>query len=96
MIDVKQAIRTARDYVRMIYDTDEFPLTNLLLEEVEPSEDGQYWYITYGFDVPTQPARAARGQASLWDGESYSTRMYKTIMVRTDDGVAEAMKIHEV
>lgn len=47
-MDVKQAIRIAKDYVESVYA--EVGISNVLLEEVVPSEDGSKWHITIGFD----------------------------------------------
>ena len=47
MVDVKQAVAKAMDYLRDMYQTDQF--RDVLLEEVDLSEDNKFWNVTIGF-----------------------------------------------
>ncbi|MEP7287963.1 MAG: hypothetical protein ABI947_19600 [Chloroflexota bacterium] len=100
MIDVKQAIKIAHDYLLSLYNPDE--LIDLLLEEVERSEDDRYWYITFGFTrvlaVPTKAPQSAVSVAAAIQGTTTDLkdnveRVYKKITVRADTGKVQAMKI---
>lgn len=89
-IDVKRAVKSAREYIQHVYEG-ENALRGLMLEEVEISEDGQYWLITLGFDTDEPNPREYLTLAA----PKY-VRAYKIIQVRTDDGRAESMKIREL
>lgn len=98
MIDVKQAIRAAKENLLGLYDDTE--IKDVLLEEVELSEDGKVWNITLGFSVP-EPTRV-----TYVEGGGLSTAMrnafrqyerkYKLFRVNGDDGMVMSMKIREV
>ena len=47
MVDVKQAVSKAMDYLEDMYQIDQFK--DVLLEEVDLSEDNKYWNVTIGF-----------------------------------------------
>jgi hypothetical protein len=49
MIDVKEAVMLAFNEVENLYGEHIF---DLLLEEVEMTEDENYWLITVGFSLP--------------------------------------------
>ena len=49
-IDVKEAVRKVVAYFLKLYPKLGIG-TNLMLEEVEESEDGAYWLITLGYDI---------------------------------------------
>lgn len=50
MIDVKEAVKIAFDYLDKLYDS--VQLEDKLLEEVALSDDESYWYVTVGFSRP--------------------------------------------
>jgi hypothetical protein len=47
MIEVKTAVKIAYDFFKELYDTRKFE--DILLEEVELSEDKTIWMVTLGF-----------------------------------------------
>lgn len=47
MLTVKQAVQAAMDLLKDLYDTRKFE--DILLEEVEMSENGSHWQVTIGF-----------------------------------------------
>ncbi len=49
MIDVKQSVKIASDYVNQLYGTDQ--LEQLALEEVELTDNDQFWLVTLGFSL---------------------------------------------
>ncbi len=90
MLDVKQAVRSANDYLNGLYDPHE--IANLALEEVELSEDERYWFVTLGFSrrvsLPTNPFQAF--------GTPKGTRVYKILKLRADTGQVISMKIRKL
>ena len=56
MIDIKEAVKKAHEYITNIYPGDNFK--NLYLEEVELSEDEKFWLVTFGFDRYYEPSNA--------------------------------------
>jgi hypothetical protein len=89
MIDVKQAVKAAKDYATEILGD----LPNLELEEVEISDDDRYWLITFGFDTNKPTPENPAGLAAL--GYGPKARKYKIIEIAKDDGKFKAMKIRE-
>ncbi len=47
MLTVKEAVQTAMDLLKDLYDTRKFE--DILLEEVEMADDGCHWQVTVGF-----------------------------------------------
>lgn len=47
MVDVKEAVKMAMDYLKEMYDVSAFK--DVLLEEVDLSEDKKFWNVTIGF-----------------------------------------------
>lgn len=80
MIDVKQAVTAALKQFNEVFS----PLgyTDVLLEEVEPSEDDRYWSITFGYHEPTEATFKA-----------FASKNYKTVKVDAESGQARAIKI---
>ncbi len=93
MIDVKQAVKIAFEYLSSLYEQDE--LHDLLLEEVELSDDELYWFVTLGFtqnlSVPPGPYR----HVDVLTIPRYSTRVYKVIEIDANTGQALSMKIRK-
>ncbi len=90
MTDVKQAVRTAFDYIQQLYPSE---LPGLRLEEVQLSEDEHRWLITMGFLEATDPANI-RQPASVIEAlsqiQSYkpvqAQRVYKRIEIDAATG----------
>ncbi len=49
MIDMKQAVQIALDFCHSLYAPEK--LGDLLLEEVELSDDEKFWLVTIGFNL---------------------------------------------
>jgi hypothetical protein len=47
MLTVKQAVQAAMELLKDLYDTRKFE--DILLEEVEMTDDGCHWQVTVGF-----------------------------------------------
>lgn len=86
MIDVKTAVNAAVQYARELYGaSDDFAP---LLEEVEPSSDDRYWFVTLSLPVPLS------GIAALAMREP--ERRYKIFKVDAETGAVHSMKIRSV
>jgi hypothetical protein len=100
MINVKEAVRIALDYLSQLYNTSDFK--DVLLEEVELSEDEKWWNITIGFSRPVysdNPMLASIEKINKIAGTQIKTpykREYKLFKVAANDGRVGAMKIREV
>lgn len=86
-IGVKDAVRIARQYIADVYG--QLP-PNLLLEEIEVTEDGRCWLVTYGFDraedaEPDNPFRATP--------TAVAARAFKLVRIDAYSGEPLAMKI---
>ena len=55
-MDVKQAARIATHYLFELMPA--LRNRNVMLEEVEQSDDGRYWFITLGYDSVSRTAIA--------------------------------------
>ncbi|MDX2160400.1 MAG: hypothetical protein SF162_03650 [bacterium] len=104
LIPVKEAIRSARDYMQSVYKGE--PITHLLLEEVRLSEDERHWEITYGFDTQREYRHGInrlRTTRSILDGDFQDSeptpkfiREYKLIVIDAHTGEVERMQIRTV
>jgi hypothetical protein len=86
MIEVKQAIQIAQDYIKELYHTDE--VRDLSLEEVEIAEDNKFWLVTLAFTKqmmqPLNPMEAMTGPKFA--------RFYKELKIDTESGQVRSMK----
>ena len=91
MITVQDAAKAALQFFKQMYTK---TYINPGIEEFEKSEDGKYWLITIGFDLPgtakTPPFQQALGISPRMQRE------YKLFKVGTEDGLVYAMKIRTV
>lgn len=95
IIDVRQAARIARDYVKHVF-TDE-AISGIQLEEIELSEDEKYWYVTIGFDTNRLAEETSFGGIVTYPfGKSKYIRDYKLVTVRASDGEVESVKIRQL
>ncbi len=83
-MDVKQATQSAWNYLINLYGDQ---VSNLRLEEVELSDDGQYWLITLSYQ------HASHIQAIL---KPDIQRQYKVFKMKATDGEIVSMKIRKV
>lgn len=85
MIDVKQAAQSASDFITGLYSNE--TISDVMLEEVELSEDGKYWLITLSFPAPSSSVHPILG---------IKGRRYKIFKVDTATGEVLSMKIREL
>jgi hypothetical protein len=85
MITVKSAVQIAFDLFKELYDTKKFE--DILLEEVELSEDKNSWLVTLGFyrQMPSVNIMESLGSKKY-------IRTYKTIEIDAASGEMIAMK----
>jgi hypothetical protein len=84
-ISIRMAVQIAVDAFVAFFPS--FASNNLLLEEVEESEDGRFWTITLGYD----DKRTLSVHDKMFKPESY--RAYKTFKIDTSTGKVMSMKI---
>lgn len=90
MIDVKQAVRSAEVYARLLFPESE--LQHLRLEEVDRSEDDSRWLITLGWVEP-----AVTGNGIVFSaGAQRLPRVYKLFEIDAETGEVTSMKIRDV
>ena len=90
IISVKEAVKIAqRELVNLIGQEN---LPGLLLEEVELTNDGEVWSITFGYDTQ-RLTDLERQFPSLTVARPRYVRDYKTINIRASDGQFLSMKI---
>ncbi len=89
MLDVKEAAKKASDYFAALYPAHSggFGPSDVRLEEVELTEDGQYWLITLSYPLNT-------GLAGILD--TTSRREYKVFKIDAGTGQVKSMKIRKV
>ena len=82
LVDVKKAVELARSYLSEVLQV---PSAQVLLEEVELSDDQQFWLITLSYPAPARsPIDVALGQAG---------RAYKIVKIEADTGKFVSIKI---
>lgn len=97
-IDVKEAVRLAKEFAAGIYDNEK--ISGLGLEAVERTEDGNYWLVTLGFSRPwsRKPQKHDKFK-SLIDGmqgvsrEPKLEREYKVFRVDAKSGAVVSMEM---
>ena len=85
-VDVKQAVRTAREYVGELFDGEE--IDNVGLEEVVFDDESDQWLITIGFSRPWDRPKAL--SAAL--REDPLKRSYKVVRINDADGRVMSLK----
>lgn len=85
MLSTTAARDAAFSYFGQVYG-DQF--TNLALEEIELSDDERYWYVTIGFDIPTQHPAALVLQLP-------PKRGYKVLKIDAQNGSVKSMKMRK-
>ena len=88
-MDVKQAVRTAKEHVAEIFSDEH--IANVALEEVEFDEVDKLWAITIGFSRSWD--RPGKLLHTL--GENLS-RTYKTVRIQDESGRVESVKHRDV
>ena len=88
-MDVKEAARTAREYITDLFADEN--VKHIGLEEVEFDHVAEVWNITIGFSRPWElPKDPPKGFTSVLEELkpplSSTQRSYKIVRVRDDDG----------
>jgi hypothetical protein len=85
MIPVKQAVKIAFELLNDLYDAKKF--ADVMLEEVERSEDGKVWLITVSFSrqIPSENIMEAIGSRKY-------ARSFKLFQISADTGEMVSMK----
>jgi hypothetical protein len=89
MVDVKQAVAKAMDYLEDMYQTDQFK--DVLLEEVDLSEDNEFWNVTIGF-TRRQETTSGGPMATLIGQSSEFKREYKVFQIDANTGDLRSMR----
>ncbi|WP_027882179.1 hypothetical protein [Meiothermus rufus] len=87
MIDAKEAVKIATEYIQTLFAERQIP--ELRLEEVELSPDNQFWEVTLSFVVREPTAYLSLGEAAR-------TREYKVFRINAETGQVQSMKIRKV
>ncbi|MDW6026388.1 hypothetical protein SAZ10_31970 [Mesorhizobium sp. BAC0120] len=75
-MDVKEAIKLAKDYARELFE--EEGMVNFGLEEVEYDVDRDAWNITVGF---SRPWSSTKNALSAITGEPSLKRLYRVVHI---------------
>ncbi len=86
-MDLKEATRTAREYVTAVFADEE--ITQLGLEEVMYDVDSEQWRITFGFALPWDQQNTVAVRMGL-----KTPRAYKVVHVNNGDGSIAALTDH--
>lgn len=84
-MDVKEAVRTAKDYLAELFEGEQ--IMNVGLEEIEFHEAGNKWVITIGFSRPWDLKNVLT--AALGDGRP--ARSYKVLHINDVSGTVESL-----
>lgn len=91
MLDVKEAAQRASEYFAGLYADQ--GVSNVQLEEVELTDDGQYWLITLSY--PVVPA-ADRPVMPVMPFNFALKRKFKVFKIDAKTGEVKSMKIRNV
>ena len=90
-MDVKEAARTAREYITDLFADEN--VKHVGLEEVEFDDRSKVWHITIGFSRPWElpedlpsPSFASRSVLDELKPPPLTQRSYKIVRVRDNDG----------
>ena len=92
MIEVHDAVQFAVEAAKSFFEDVE--LEDLALEEVELSDDEQFWLITLGFYVQNRNPTRNKFTIAI-DGERKYIRKYKVFKIDAEAGKVISMKIRE-
>ncbi len=93
MIDVKQAVKVATEYFVDLYVPNVF--NDVQLEEVELTEDENYWLITLSYEKPISKTDSL-GPIGAMANLAKRERGYKIFKIEADTEKAVSMKIRTV
>ena len=89
MIDAKQAVKKAMEYLKEMLDTVDF--RDMLPEEVELSEDDRFWEVTIVFSR-RQVSTSEGPMASLVGPTEGFKREFKLFKIDAESGIVRSMK----
>lgn len=92
MIDVKEAATKAAEYFGNIYSDQQY--SDVLLEEVELTDDEKHWLITLSYAY--EPPPSILDQYSGGAPPKPKPRKYKLFKIDAVTGKVEAMKIRSL
>ena len=92
MVDAKQAVKMAMEYLNEMYDTKEFK--DVMLEEVELSEDNRYWNVTIGF-ARRQVSTSEGPMASLVGKTEQYKREFKIFTIDAKNGIEKLLEVEK-
>lgn len=90
-IDVREAVQAAADYLQRLYSVDS------VLEEVELSEDGNFWLITLSYEAPRKSALGHElAGTSIGKVLMPPETKFKIFKVNAQDGAVTSMRIRSL
>jgi len=89
MVDVKEAVGKAMDYLKDMYQLDQFK--DVLLEDVDISEDNKYWNVTIGF-TRRQESTSGGPMATLIGQSTEFKREFKVFQIDAKTGDLRSMR----
>lgn len=89
MISFKEAAKKAYQFIREVPGYED--KGEILVEEVEKSEDGYYWLITLGYLVPTK--YGSPSALSLFTTSPEFKKEYKRFKINIETGEVESMTL---
>jgi hypothetical protein len=89
MVDVKQAVSKAKGYLEDMYQIDQFK--DVLVEEVDLSEDNKYWNVTIGF-TRRQESTSGGPMATLIGQSAEFKREFKVFQIDAESGDLRSMR----
>jgi len=87
MIDVKDSIKKAKNFIIDMYSDEK--ISQLMLEEVDISDDKKFWLITLGFNIK----KPIINLMDTISGNQEKIRVYKIIKIDSLSGDVISMKI---
>ena len=88
-MEVKQAARIAKEYVRDLFA--EETISDAMLEEVEFDNSSDVWKITIGFTREWSAPNVLQSMAASLGGVT-ARRVYKIVNVNNSDGSVKSVK----
>lgn len=85
LLQLKEAIEITLNYFKEIYDRELHTYRDINIEEIELSDDEDYWYITVGYTVPSTMVKLFQSSEGM--------RKYKIFKVDSNTGAVKSMKI---
>lgn len=88
-MDVADAVRIAKEYLRRVYADEE--IRNLGLEEVEIDDKTNEWLITLGFSRKWDYRQSSSPFTDMYKSPELN-RSYKTVRLKADSGDVTSVK----